>query len=111
VRTSFEKNYPGIPASWEKEGKDYEAGFKQHSQSISVLFDKDGTLLETEKGIAQSEFPAPVQAELTKRYKGKPIKECAMITKANGDVNYEAEINGKDVLFNQDGKFLKEVKD
>jgi hypothetical protein len=35
----------------------------------------------------------------------------AKITKADGTVNYEAEVDGKDVIFNSIGKFLKEAKD
>lgn len=44
-------------------------------------------------------------------YKGKTIKEGAKITTADGTVNYEAEVDGKDVIFDTNGKFLKEVKD
>jgi hypothetical protein len=39
------------------------------------------------------------------------VKETAKITKANGEVNYEVGIKGKDVLFDAKGKFLKEAKD
>jgi hypothetical protein len=111
VRTSFEKAYPGVAASWEKEGKDYEVGFKQNGHDISVLYHNDGTLSETEQSIKGSELPSLVKAELNKRYKGKAVKEYAMITKADGEINYEAEIDGKDVLFTPDGKFVKEAKD
>lgn len=68
-------------------------------------------IAETEKLIQQSELPLPVQAELNKRYKGKAVKEYAMIVKEGGEINYEAEINGKDVLFASNGKFIKEAKD
>ena len=43
--------------------------------------------------------------------KGKNIKEGAKITKADGTVNYEAEVNGTDVIFDASGKFIKEAKD
>ncbi len=35
------------------------------------------------------------------------MKEAAVIVKANGEVNYEGEVNGKDVIFDSTGKFLK----
>jgi hypothetical protein len=31
--------------------------------------------------------------------------------KANGEVNYEAEVPHKDVIFDANGKFIKEAKD
>ena len=31
-----------------------------------------------------------------------------MITKANGEKMYEAEVNGKDLVFDMQGKFIKE---
>lgn len=34
------------------------------------------------------------------------IKEAAKITKSNGEVQYEAEVNGKDILFTPEGKIV-----
>ena len=34
----------------------------------------------------------------------------AKITKANGEMIYEAEIKGKDLLFDMNGNFIEEVK-
>jgi hypothetical protein len=98
-------------ATWEKEGKNYEAGFKEKGYRISVLWHPDGTLIETEQDIQQGELPTLVQAVLNKRFKGKFITEYALITTAAGAVQYEAEVGGKDELFSQEGKFLKESKD
>jgi len=44
-------------------------------------------------------------------YKGATAKEAAKITKADGTVNYEAEVSKKDVIFDAKGKFIKEEKD
>ena len=38
------------------------------------------------------------------------IKEMAHILKPNGEIEYEAEVKGKDVLFDKDGKFLSKEK-
>jgi hypothetical protein len=48
---------------------------------------------------------------MKQHYPGIAIGEAARITKANGETNYEAEIKGKDVVFDAKGKFLKEEKD
>jgi hypothetical protein len=50
-------------------------------------------------------------AYLKANYKDKKIKGGAKITKADGVVNYEAELNGMDAMFDVDGRFLREVKD
>ena len=111
VRASFAKKYPGRPCTWEKEGKNYEAGFKEHDHHLSVLWHADGTLIETEKDIPASELPGPVRSALDKRFAGKAITEAAIIITAAGKVRYEAEVEGKDELFSRQGKFLKESKD
>ena len=111
VKASFAKKYPGVTAKWEKEDGKYEAGYKKDGNSMSALFEANGTMTESEMDIKVSDLPATVLAYVKEHYKGKTIKEGAKITKADGTVNYEAEVDGKDVIFDAAGKFLKEVKD
>lgn len=111
VKASFAKQYPGVTAKWEKEDGKYEAGFKKDGTSISVLYEANGTMTESETDIKVADLPAAVLAYVKEHYKGKNIKEGAKITKADGTVNYEAEVDGKDVMFDATGKFIKEVKE
>jgi hypothetical protein len=111
VKTTFTTKYSGITPKWEKEDGNYEASFKQNGKSISAMFTPVGIFTESEMDIAVSDLPATVLAYLKDHYAGKTIKEGAKITKADGTVNYEAEVNGKDVIFDANGRFLKEVKD
>ena len=111
VKASFAAKYTGLTAKWEKEDGKYEANFKQNGNSMSAMFEPNGTFTESEIDIKVSELPATVLAYVKEHYVGKTIKEGAKITKADGTVNYEAEVNGKDVVFDANGKFLKEVKD
>ena len=102
VKESFIKAYPkATKTHWDKENKDYEASFKQDAETMSVLMDSKGQILEVEKGIKATDFPAAVQAAL----KGKKVKEAAIITKG-GKTFYEAEVGGKDLLFDADGKAI-----
>lgn len=113
IKTAFEKNFKGAEkVKWEKE-KDggYEAGFKQNGKDMSATYAADGTLKETEWKIEVSELPAAVLNYVSKNYKGKKITEAAKILKAGGEINYEAEVNGKDVIFDVNGKFIKETQD
>ncbi len=111
VKAAFAKQYPGAIAKWEKEAGNYEVNFKQNGSTMSALYDANGTMKESEMDIKVSDLPATVQAYIKEHYKGKTVKEAAIITKADGSVNYEAEINGKDVIFDSNGKFIKETKD
>ncbi|MCO5937135.1 PepSY-like domain-containing protein [Mucilaginibacter sp. RB4R14] len=112
VKTSFEKAYPGIKAvKWEKEKGDFEAGFKQGNNEMSAVFKADGAQVESELEINAATLPATVIVYLKQHYKGAIIKEAAKITKANGEINYEAEVNGKDLLFDSAGKFIKIAQD
>ena len=105
------KNYPGITARWEKEDSNYEAGFKKDDKQISVLYQANGTMQESEVSIKESELPPSVLNYVKENYKGKKIKESAKITKADGTLNYEVEVDGKDLIFDINGKFLKVAKD
>ena len=111
VKTAFAKKYPGQPVKWEKENGQFEAGFKQNGKSSSALFTADGTMTESEMEIKVSALPAPVLAYIKTHYKGAVVKEGAKITKADGTVNYEAEVNRRDVIFDEKGNFIKEAKD
>jgi hypothetical protein len=110
VKSAFAKQYPGTAAKWEKEDGKFEAGFRLNGNTMSALYEANGTITETETGIKVASLPATVLAYVKEHYKGKTVKEGAKITKADGTVNYEAEVNGKDVIFNEAGKFLKEMK-
>ena len=78
---------------------------------MSVLITPAGVITETEMDIKISTLPAVVQNYLKEHYTGKEIKEAAKITKADGTINYEAEVGGTDIIFGADGKFIKETKD
>lgn len=111
VKAAFEKQYPGVTVKWEKEDGKFEAGFKQNGNTMSALFEANGTMTESEMDIKVADLPAAVLSYVKDHYQGKSIKEGAKITKADGTVNYEAEVDGKDVIFDAAGNFLKELKD
>jgi hypothetical protein len=112
AKTAFEKAFPGASKiKWGKEKTDYEVNFVQKGQEMAAVYDAGGNLKETEVDIKQSALPQPVLDYIKQHYKGAPVKEAAKITKAGGEVNYEAEVNKKDVIFDATGKFLREEKD
>ncbi len=111
VITAFEKKYPGNIAKWEREDGNYEANFKEAGNSMSMIIDPNGAILETEMDIKISALPPSALTYVKEHYKGKTVKEAAKITKADGSITYEAEVAGTDVIFDAGGKFIKESKE
>jgi len=111
VKAAFQKQYPSVKASWDKEDTNYEANFKLDGKAMSAVIDKNGTIVETETDIPVTDLPKAIQDYMKKNYPGTKIEEAAKIVKANGDINYEAEVHHKDVIFDANGKFIKEAKD
>lgn len=111
VKEALQKAYPTAKEiKWDKEGSNYEASFDFNKTDYSVLFDANGTVIETEVEIEISQLPKAVLAYIAANYKAQKIKEAAKITNANGIITYEAEIKGKDLIFDSKGNFIKEVK-
>ena len=110
VKQAFEKQHAGVKAKWDNEDGKFEASFKKDKQDMSVLYNANGTMEEMEASIPVTEVPANIKAYITAHKLGK-IKEAAKITKANGTVEYEAEVKTGDALFDSKGNFIKIVKD
>lgn len=112
VQKAFNTAYPeATGVKWEKENGNFEASFERKDSEISVVYDANGTLLETETEIEPNELPAGISDYVKAHYKGRKIKEASKITDAAGLVTYEAEIKGMDLIFDSTGGFLKEEKD
>lgn len=108
VKTNFASMFPGMKADkWEMENGKYEAEFKQNKIESSVLFEANGTYVQTETEIAVLELPKGVSDYASKNLPGKKIKEASRITAADGSVTYEAEIRGSDYIFDSMGNFLR----
>jgi len=111
VKAAFDQKHPGMSAKWDKEDANYEASFKMDKHDMSELYDENGNLQETEMDISITELPASVMDYIKAHYAGAKVKEAAKITKADGKMMYEAEVKGIDVLFDENGNFLREEKD
>ena len=112
VKTSLQKQFPDAKnVKWEKEDRNYEAGFKVKETGYSVLLNASGNVIETEVVISINSLGSQIKEYVAKNYPGHKIKEAAKITDGRGIVTYEAEVNGKDLIFDNAGNFLKEIID
>lgn len=112
VKSAFQKAYPTAKeVKWEKENENFEADFEIGETDYSVLLDANGNILETEIEISADALPVNAKEYVSKTYAGQKIKEAAKITDAKGIVTYEIEIKGKDLIFDNNGAFIKEIKE
>ncbi len=112
VKAAFTKNYPNVKAKgWEKEDGNYEVEFDSNKNEMTLVIDPKGNVVQTETEIKVSELSKTITDYCAKNYAGKKIKEASKIVDAKGVVTYEAEFEKMDVLFDANGRFIKESKD
>jgi hypothetical protein len=112
AKSTFGKQYPkATEVKWNKENGNFEASFDLDKVDNSVLIDPSGKVLETEVEIEINQLSKIIVEYIKTNYKGASIKEAAKITDAKGSITYEAELKGKDLIFDSKGKFIKETKD
>jgi hypothetical protein len=109
TKAALLKKYPeAAKATWEKEKSNFEANWGGKSgEDMSVQFTPDGTFVEQVAAIPASALPTGVAAYVKQHYKGAKIIEAGKVTDAKGIISYEAEVKGKDLLFDEKGNFLK----
>jgi hypothetical protein len=109
VRQALIKKYPAaVKATWEKENGNYEANWGGTSgEDMSVQFTPEGNFIEQVKAIPIHELPVAALDYVKAHYKGVKITEAGKVTDAKGVTWYEAEVKGRDVLFDDNGKFVK----
>ena len=109
VKVALIKRYPkATKVSWEKEKGNYEANWGGKSgEDTSVQFTPSGAFVEEVDAIPVGQLPAEVATYVKAHYNGVKIKEAGKVTDAAGKHFFEAEIKGKDLIFDEGGKFVK----
>lgn len=109
VRSALSQKYPDATnVTWEKEKGNFEANWGGKSkEDNSVVFTPDGKLVEIVKAIPVADLPPAVATYVKKNYPGAKITEAGKVTDASGKTRYEAEVKGKDLVFDEAGNFLK----
>ena len=112
VKEAFAKMYPAVKkVKWEKEDANYEAGFEFNNVESSVLIDSKGTILETESEIEVATLSKKITDYVAKNYPNQKIKGAAKIINSSKKITFEAEVKGLDLLFEENGTFIKASKD
>ncbi len=109
VKSALMQKYPEAKnVGWEKENGNYEANWGGKSgEDNSVQFTPSGSFIEIVNAIPVSQLPAKVAPYVKQHYKGAKITEAGKVTDAKGKMSYEAEVHGKDIIFDENGNFVK----
>ncbi|HEY4195126.1 MAG TPA: PepSY-like domain-containing protein [Mucilaginibacter sp.] len=109
VTAALKDKYPKAgKVTWEKEKGNYEANWGGKSgEDMSVLFTPSGSFVEQVEAIKPEALPAPAMSYLKDHYKGTKVKEAGKVTDAAGKITYEAEVKKLEVVFDEQGKFVK----
>jgi hypothetical protein len=109
VKEALQKKYPSASGvTWEKEKGNFEANWGGASkEDHSVQFTPAGVFVEQVEAMPVAQLPAAVTAYVHAHYAGAKITEAGKVTDAEGHTKYEAEVKGKDLLFDEKGNFLK----
>ena len=112
VKTAFTKKYPEaskFKVNWEKEKGNYEANWGGKSnEDNSAVFTPSAVFVELVQAISMDKLPSNVAQYVKQHYKGAVIKQAGKVTDASGKHMFEAEIKGKDLIFDEKGVFIKE---
>jgi hypothetical protein len=110
VKSALQAKYPQAKnATWETEKGNFEANWGGKSgEDNSALFTPSGDFIEIVKAIPVSALPKSVITYVKDHYKGAKITEAGKVTDAKGKLTYEAEVNKKDIIFDENGNYLKE---
>ncbi len=112
VKSALHKKYADAKnVTWEKEDGNYEANWGgQSGEDHSVQFTPAGNFIEIVNAIAVNQLPDAVTSYVKVHYKGAKITEAGKVTDAKGKLSYEAEVHGKDIVFDENGNFVKAEK-
>lgn len=112
VKSALKQKYPEAKnVGWEKEKGNYEANWGGKSgEDNSVQFTPSGTFIEIVKAIPVSQLPQKVASYVKQHYNDAKITEAGKVTDAKGQLSYEAEVHGRDIIFDEKGNFVKAEK-
>lgn len=113
LKANFDQMFKGVSLTeWEKTNiGDWKVKFINKGIKTKATYDNSGVLKELSEKISATDIPAHAKDNILKSYPGSKIEEVKRLTDANGTISYEIEINDKDLLFDFNGGFIKEITD
>lgn len=112
VKDAFVQKFPSAKnVTWETEKGNYEANWGgKDGEANSVTYTPSGTFVEIVKEIPVSQLPKNTHTYIKEHYTNAKFGDVGKVLDAQGKTFYEVEINRKDVIFDDQGNFVKEEK-
>ncbi len=109
VKSALKQKYPkAAKVTWEKEKGNYEANWGGKSgEDLSVQFTPRGEFIEQVQAIKVDGLLSTISTYVKQHYKGAKITKAGKVTDAKGNNYFEAEVKGKDLVFDKKGDFVK----
>jgi uncharacterized membrane protein YkoI len=123
VLQAFKAAYPNAEvrgyAEEQEDGKKiYEVSFTHEGKSMDVTYAGDGELFEVEETIDPANLPQAAHNEINNKFKAPQIKRVERVAKSGRltfevkvDVQENGALNRYEIVFDQDGKLLKQELD
>ncbi|HEY5368425.1 MAG TPA: PepSY-like domain-containing protein [Hanamia sp.] len=112
VKSANMKKYPESKMhhiTWETEKGNYEANWGgKDGEANSVTYTPSGTFIEIVNEIPNKDLPKGILSYVKEHYKSPRFGDVGKVLDAQGKTSYEVEINRKDVIFDENGNFVKE---
>lgn len=98
---------------WNDESPIWEAKYTDGSEKGAISFDQDSNVTETELVLSEHELPnlEMVKSFIIANYPQEKMIRCEKFTKIGGDITYEVQVTGKELVFDSAGNFLAEEPD
>ncbi len=112
VKITFQNKYPGeTDPDWKQDDHGYwESHFKKDGEKYRADFNTDGSWIETENSIKDSELPEAIKKVIAEKYSDREITEVEHVDNAKKGVFYDVEFKQKgknmDVEFREDGTII-----
>jgi len=111
VISSFSKTFPSKKnPHWIKVNENYQAIFKINNKEATATFDAEGKWMQTEIPTSFDEIPDEAAAYTLMGNKHPAERYACRIVKNTGDINYGVHIQDREMLFDEEGKYIKETK-
>ncbi len=111
VMIAFRKANPGVGnPQWRKEKGCYQAKCMVNKTPRTFTYTKSGTPVVKDAKAAMEALPGAIREYLDKNHRGAVVDKVLRIINPKGTVNYAVEINGTDLIFDANGKYLKTQK-
>ena len=78
-----------------------------NAKGVTVTFTPDGSFVELVVATPVSSLPPAITAYVKGHYIKSTITEAGKITWPGGKTGYEAEVKGKDLVFDEKGNFIR----